>query len=203
MSYNKSSKNDMQRKYKKYKEKYQLLKKTTNYNLGDGAQVSIIKNYISNTKDIFDELKSKIPWRRFEYFVHGRKVKSPRLMNIVDLTVDNNNLDNFNRVKRKIERIAKRKFTYAVLNYYRNGKDYIGFHADREVGKDNIVVSVSLGATRRFVLRHKIREMTRHEFLLEDGDVMIFNEKAIKSVYKHSIPKMANVGQRINITFRQ
>ncbi|CAF3798372.1 unnamed protein product, partial [Rotaria sp. Silwood1] len=44
------------------------------------------------------------------------------------------------------------KFAYCLVNLYRNGNDYINFHADNEA-KD-IIASISLGATRKFLVRH-------------------------------------------------
>jgi len=188
-------------KYLKYKKKYLSIKKTgIKYDLDNGARVIYFKKYITNTKKLFEELRTSIPWKQFDYVVHGRTVKSPRLMNIIDLT-KNSELPNFKLVTKKIEKLTNKQFSYAVLNFYRDGNDYVGYHADRET--NGIVVSVSLGATRRFILRHKIKENQKHTFLLEDGDVLVLNEAAIKGVYKHSVPKMANVGPRISITFRE
>lgn len=181
-----------------------IYKKQT-YNLGDGAKVVVIPEYVNKPNDLFAELHNNIKWRRFKYEVNGQKVDSPRLMNIIYLDDNNNliNLPNLNRILKRIEKITGVIFKYAVLNLYRHGKDHIGYHADREVSRGQIVVSVTVGATRRFVLKHKFREGVRHVFMLSHGDVMILNDAAIKGVYKHAVPKMANVGPRINITFRE
>ena len=82
------------------------------------------------------------------------------------------------------------------------GNDYISYNSDNEV-KLGQTVSISVGATRRFILKHKFRKGVKQTFLLEDGDVMILNDAAIRFSYKHSIPKMANSEPRINITFRE
>ena len=171
------------------------------YNLGDGAKVTYIPGYIPDTKILFEELLEEIPWKKYRYEVHGTEVDSPRLMHII--SKDNPKLSLFPKLKKRIEKLLKVEFSYAVLNFYRDGEDYIGYHPDREVDSDQVVVSVSLGATRRFALKHRFRPGIRHVFMLRDGDVLVLNEMAIKGVYKHSVPKMKNVGPRINITFRQ
>ena len=127
---------------------------------------------------------------------------SPRLMHIVDLDSDLSHIPLFIALKTLLENEIKLKFVFAVLNYYRDGKDYIGYHADREVTPGSRVVSVSLGAKRKFVLKHKFKNI-KYEYMLKDGDILILNESAIKTHYLHSVPKMANVGPRINITFRE
>ena len=175
------------------------------YNLGDGAKVVVIAGYVAKPNDLFAELHDNIKWKRFKYEVNGQKVDSPRLMNIIYLDDDNNltNLPNLDHILKRVEKITGTTFKYAVLNFYRDGKDHIGYHADREVSSGQIVVSVTVGATRRFVLKHKFREGVRHVFMPSHGDVMILNDAAIKGVYKHAVPKMANAGPRINITFRE
>lgn len=185
---------------------YKKIYKKQTYNLGDNAKVIIIPKYVNNPNNLFTELQSNIKWKHFKYDVYGKKVDSPRLMNIVYF--DNNsdvvkNLPNLNCILERVQKITGVIFKYAVLNYYRDGKDSIGYHADREVSKGQIVVSVTVGATRRFVLKHKFREGVRHVFMPSHGDVMILNDAAIMGVYKHGVPKMANVGPRINITLRQ
>jgi alkylated DNA repair dioxygenase AlkB len=175
------------------------------YNFGDGAKVSHIPKYVTNPDELMIELMENIPWRTYNYEVYGRKVTSPRLMHIIHYNKkeNNNNLSELDKIKKRIEKLTGIIFKSVVLNYYRDGNDYISFHSDREVKKGGIVVSVTVGTTRRFVLKHKFRENIKHVFLLEHGDVLILNEHAIKTAYKHSVPKMANVGSRINITFRQ
>ena len=41
------------------------------------------------------------------------------------------------------------EFDYCLVNLYRDGNDYINFHADNE--ERDIVASMTLGATRRYV----------------------------------------------------
>ncbi|XWV25222.1 2OG-Fe(II) oxygenase [Tupanvirus deep ocean] len=176
------------------------------YNLGDGAKVTHIPHYVTNPDALFEELHDNMPWNKYKYELHGKEVTSPRLMHIIKFDNDDNILDNlpeFAKIKKRTEKITGVNFKFAVLNYYRDGNDYIGFHPDREVKSGDIVVSVTVGAARRFVLKHRFRDNVKHVFILEHGDILILNEPAIKTAYKHSIPKMANVGPRINITFRQ
>jgi alkylated DNA repair dioxygenase AlkB len=174
------------------------------YNLGDNANITLIPKYIKNSDKLFDELFHKISWEKFKYKVYDKMVTSPRLMHIIHFSSgDNNILPELIKAKQRLEKISSVSFNYAVLNYYRDGNDYIGFHPDREVKAGQIVASVSLGATRRFILKHRYRDDIKHIFTPNHGDVLILNDAAIKTMYKHSIPKMANVGPRISITFRE
>ena len=61
-------------------------------------------------------------------------------------------------LKEQIEKICGEKFNYVLVNLYRNGQDSNGWHADDELalGKNPIIASLSLGATRRFDLKHNL-----------------------------------------------
>jgi len=95
----------------------------------------------------------------------------------------------------------------AVLaNYYRDGRDSVGWHADdeRERGptRDDVAIaSLSLGATRRFVLRHR-ESGERREFALTDGSLLVMRGRTQRH-WRHALPKTAApVGPRLNLTFR-
>jgi alkylated DNA repair dioxygenase AlkB len=94
----------------------------------------------------------------------------------------------------------------AVLaNYYRDGSDSVGWHSDdeRELGpaRDDIAIaSLSLGATRRFVMRHETGE--RRAFALTDGSLLVMRGTT-QQHWRHALPKTAErVGPRLNLTFR-
>ena len=48
-------------------------------------------------------------------------------------------------------------FNSCLLNYYPSGSEGMGYHADdeKELGHQPIIASLSLGATRKFVFKHK------------------------------------------------
>jgi len=75
-------------------------------------------------------------------------------------------------LKKKIETILNFEFDYLLMNYYRNGKDYIGYHADREARPEgkNVIASLSFGVTRRFLFRHRKKiELGVIEYALTHG----------------------------------
>lgn len=174
-----------------------------NYNLGDGAKVYYIPGYLENPNGLFAELASDVPWERMPYEVNGIEVLSPRLMHIIKMDKNAEDFPMFAKLRKRMEKLTGVRFKYAVLNYYRDGNDHIGFHSDREVDCNQIVASVSLGSTRRFVFKHRFRKDVVHKFMLGNGDVLVINTEAIKTSYKHAVPKMKNAGPRISITFRE
>ena len=91
-----------------------------------------------------------------------------------------------------------------LLNLYRDGRDGMGWHADDEpeLGRDPVIASVSLGATRRFCLRHRRRRNLRLDLPLPHGSLLCMSG-ATQHHWVHALPKTAPpVGERINLTFR-
>jgi alkylated DNA repair dioxygenase AlkB len=104
----------------------------------------------------------------------------------------------------RVESLAGQRFNSVLLNLYRDGRDGMGWHADDEpeLGREPVIASVSLGATRRFRLRHRRhRETTAID--LEHGSLLLMRGPT-QHHWVHAVPKTARpVGERINLTFRQ
>ena len=95
-------------------------------------------------------------------------------------------------------------FNSCLLNYYPSGEDGMGYHADneRELGKQPVIASLSLGATRKFVFKHK-KTQDKVELYLESGQLIVMHGDT-QSFWKHSITKTKKVTTgRISLTFRQ
>lgn len=96
------------------------------------------------------------------------------------------------------------RFNSVLLNRYRGGTDYMGWHSDDEpeLGPAPLIASLSLGAARRFLLRRRDDPARKAEYLLGHGDLLLMGG-ATQRHYQHALPKMARVqGERINLTFR-
>jgi alkylated DNA repair dioxygenase AlkB len=107
-------------------------------------------------------------------------------------------------IKEKVEDFMKVKFTTVLLNYYRDGNDSNGWHADneKELGKNPIIASVSFGAKRVFQMKHNSIKEQKFKIELEHGSLLIM-KGTTQHFWKHQIPKSTkNVGPRINLTFR-
>lgn len=95
-------------------------------------------------------------------------------------------------------------FNVCLLNYYEDGSQRIGWHADREeVGRTTPIASISLGATRQFLIRGKEHGVQdRVSLFLTNGSLVIM-ENVCQLKYLHSVPKESDVTEgRINLTFR-
>lgn len=107
-------------------------------------------------------------------------------------------------IKQRIEAAADTTFNSLLLNLYRDGRDSIGMHADDEpeLGTNPVIGSLSLGAERKFVLKHPASG-ERLEFNLAHGSLLVMGGKS-QHHWRHGVPKTRlPVGPRINLTFRQ
>jgi alkylated DNA repair dioxygenase AlkB len=107
------------------------------------------------------------------------------------------------RLKAATEAVCGVRFNSVLLNRYRNGNDSMGWHADREpeLGLEPVIASMSLGATRRFDLRHTRSGVTR-SYQLTAGSLLVMHGRT-QAEWRHRVPKANAVsGERINLTFR-
>jgi alkylated DNA repair dioxygenase AlkB len=107
-------------------------------------------------------------------------------------------------IKQRVEQAAGAAFNSLLLNLYRHGRDSIGMHSDDEpeLGQDPVIASVSLGAVRRFILKHR---KTREKLIfdLAHGSLLVMGGSC-QHHWLHGVPKTeAVVGARINLTFRR
>jgi len=108
------------------------------------------------------------------------------------------------QIKQAVERVTGRRFNSVLLNYYRDERDSMGFHADNEpeLGPEPAIASVSFGAPRTFILKHRAKPKTV-KLALGDGCLLLM-AGALQQHWVHGINKeRAARGARINLTFRQ
>jgi alkylated DNA repair dioxygenase AlkB len=96
-------------------------------------------------------------------------------------------------------------FNSVLANLYRDGRDGMGWHSDDEpeLGPAPAIASLSLGATRRFVFKHRRDPAQRLALELPAGSLLLMRGDT-QANYRHALPKTARpVGARINLTFRR
>lgn len=107
-------------------------------------------------------------------------------------------------IKSKIEDLSGVQFNSVLLNLYRDGSDSVAWHSDNEseLGENPVIGSVSFGATRRFMFKHKSRKELKKEVDLTHGSFLLM-KGTTQHFWQHQIPKTAKrIEPRINLTFR-
>lgn len=109
-----------------------------------------------------------------------------------------------NFIKEKVSDIVNVNFNSVLLNWYRDGIDSMGWHADdeKELGENPVIASVNFGTKRRFILRRKDDNKEKIEIPLQHGTLLIMAGE-MQHFWQHSIPKEKKVKEdRVNLTFR-
>jgi alkylated DNA repair dioxygenase AlkB len=107
-------------------------------------------------------------------------------------------------IKAAVEQASGRRFNSVLLNYYRNERDSMGMHSDdeAELGPEPAIASVSFGATRTFILKHKATKSTV-KLDLTSGSLLLMAGKT-QANWLHGINKQTRPsGPRVNLTFRK
>jgi alkylated DNA repair dioxygenase AlkB len=90
-----------------------------------------------------------------------------------------------------VESATGHTFNSVLLNYYRDGRDSMGMHSDdeAELGPAPVIASVSFGAERMFIMRHK-SSGERLRLPLSDGSLLLM-AGALQQHWSHGINKTA------------
>ncbi|MFO0809982.1 MAG: alpha-ketoglutarate-dependent dioxygenase AlkB [Gemmataceae bacterium] len=106
-------------------------------------------------------------------------------------------------IKRAVELASETAFNSVLLNLYRGERESMAWHADDEpeLGMNPLIASVSLGAARRFQLRHNVTRAVR-TIELSHGSLLVMAGPT-QHHWKHRVPKETRPhGPRVNLTFR-
>ena len=167
-----------------------------------------------DSDELLTKLISKLPWESTVIKMFGRKTKIPRLqcwigdegcnykysgkkLNRQSWTKD------LTMIREKIYKEFKIDFNSVLVNYYRDGKDSMGWHSDdeKELGHNPTIASISFGSERDLVFKNKISKETL-SIAQVHGCLILIDGKTQKN-WQHSIKKTRKViGPRINLTFR-
>jgi alkylated DNA repair dioxygenase AlkB len=104
----------------------------------------------------------------------------------------------------RVAAAAGTRFNSVLANLYRDGRDCMGWHSDdeRELGTRPVIASLSLGAERRFRLRHRQHPQHALDLELAPGSLLLMRGDTQRH-HRHALPRTAKpVGERINLTFR-
>jgi alkylated DNA repair dioxygenase AlkB len=162
--------------------------------------------------EIMRRLREETAWKAETIFLFGREVAQPRLSAWYGAARYTYSGRTFTplpftplqlAIKQAVEAASGKRFNSVLLNYYRDEQDSMGFHSDDEpeLGREPAIASVSFGATRTFILKHKKQAKTV-KLDLVDGSMLLMAGK-LQHCWRHGINKERKpCGPRINLTFR-
>ncbi|PAM95624.1 alpha-ketoglutarate-dependent dioxygenase AlkB [Flavobacterium sp. IR1] len=178
------------------------------------SELILIDNFFTKEESdyFYERLLHQTKWREHEMQIYDKTVTVPRMIawyeDKENVGADKNGPNwtyELLTIRSRVEKETQLDFNSLLLNLYRNGKDGVGWHSDREdiTGKDPIIASVTFGETRMFRLRHKYRkEIPPIEIPLHHGSFLLM-AGTTNSYWQHQVPKTTrDVLPRINLTFR-
>ncbi len=165
---------------------------------------------------LFEHMRHEAAWSEEHVLIFGQHRKVPRLVawygdpgaSYVYSGVRHEPLPwipPLQHIRERVERLTGHAFNSVLANLYRDGNDGMGWHADDEpeLGPNPVIASVSLGAARRFRMRHRRRRDLTVDLDLEHGSLLLM-AGATQHHWVHAVPKTRRaVGERVNLTFRR
>ena len=170
---------------------------------------------LEEKKDLwFESCLHDLNWETGFIKIFGKTHQIPRLQawyadNEIEYTYSGKKLQRHNwnnlllEIKEKIENITSFKFNSVLANLYRDGNDSMGLHSDdeKELGKNPVIASLSLGESRKIYFKHKNKK-TNLVIPQANGQLMVMHGKT-QEYWKHEIKKTKKIKKpRINLTFR-
>ncbi len=170
--------------------------------LGDGAWVDHVPGWLTGADTLFDELVSTVAWRSHEMPMYEQVVPQPRLS---AWWGEGDRTPWPATIEPLADALTKRygiRFDSLGANLYRNGTDSVAWHGDRVYREQDeaLVAVLSLGSTRRFLLRPKGGGPS-HRFDPAPGDLLVMGGTCQRT-RQHCVPKAASAGPRISVTLR-
>ncbi len=106
-------------------------------------------------------------------------------------------------IKVAVESSSGHTYNSCLMNLYHSGDEGMAWHSDdeKELLADGAIASVSFGADRKFLFRHKVTN-EQVAVLLEHGSLLMMLGQTQKH-WVHRLPTTKRVTEpRINLTFR-
>lgn len=162
----------------------------------------------------FDRLLNQIDWRNDEVVIFGKHIVTQRKVAwygnaSFSYTYSNTTKEalpwtpELLELKRKAEDVCQARYNSCLLNLYHHGEEGMGWHSDNEdtLVPQASIASISLGASRKFSLKHKVHKESR-SVQLAAGSLLEMKDET-QQHWLHALPKTKTVtAPRINLTFR-
>ncbi len=153
---------------------------------------------------VFELLVAEAPWRQRERRMYDRTVLEPRMVTGWSGETLRNLPPRVEEMRQAVSDRYRVEFDSVHVNLYRDGRDGVAWHGDtnRKTLTDPLVVTVSLGERRRFLLRPGTAGSPTHRFAPGGGDLLVMGG-ACQHEWQHTVPKEPRgAGARMSITMR-
>ena len=169
---------------------------------------------LRDAEQYFDILLHTIKWRNDEAVIFGKKIITKRKVAWYGDAPFSYTYSKTTKtalpwtaallkLKEIIEQKADETFNSCLLNIYHDGSEGMAWHSDgeKDLKKNGAIGSLSFGAERKFVFKHKKTKGTVSR-ILEHGSLLVMKDTT-QTNWLHRLPPTKTIHTpRINLTFR-
>jgi len=168
--------------------------------LSDGAWFELVPGWLRGEARLFEHLLETTRFRSETRTMYEREVEVPRVY--AALPADGPGHPVLGAIQQALEGRYAERFERVSVALYRDGRDSVAFHGDYVARKlpEALVASVSLGAPRRFLVRH-VSGGRSLALTLGSGDLLVMGG-SMQRTHHHAIPKVARALPRMVVMFR-
>ena len=172
--------------------------------LDDRSWIDVARGWLVGADELFAYLRDHVRWQQGKVWRYEKWVEEPRLG--AGGSLRNPHHPVLADVQRAIAREYRAAFDGFGLAYYRDSRDSVAMHRDREMRwlDDTVVAILTLGATRPFLVqRRSTRDRsTARDLAPASGDLMVFGGR-FQADWLHGVPKTRHaVRGRISAQWR-
>jgi alkylated DNA repair dioxygenase AlkB len=179
--------------------------------LDDSSWVDVARGWLRDADVLYDALLRDVQWRQGRLWRYERWVDEPRLGSWWSLGKEPPHFV-LPAMQKELQRRYKITFDGAALAQYRNERDSVAFHRDRELRwlDDTVIAVLSLGQRRPWLLRPRANKFddispnggATHDISPASGDLLVMGGRC-QVGWEHSVPKVRHaVAPRISLQWR-
>ena len=162
----------------------------------------IARDWLLGADTLLHDLVERVDWQQGRRYMYERMLDDPRLSRLYarDDTLPHPALA---EIGDQLDALLGVELRGPGCNYYRDGRDSVAWHADRELKEleDTRIAIVTLGARRPFLLRGFGRRGKSRNLGPGSGDLIVMGGAA-QVHWQHAVPKMKHSGPRVSCTWR-
>jgi alkylated DNA repair dioxygenase AlkB len=178
--------------------------------LGAGSWVDVVRGWLVGSDLLYQQFSDTVAWRQGRIYRYDHYVDEPRLGAGFSLATSPHAvlLD----AQRALQHRYQVSFPSFALAWYRDGRDSVAFHRDREMRwlEDTVICVLTLGARRSWKLRPRASHYQNEdsdkgatlELAPSGGDLIVMGGRC-QADWEHSVPKSPSaLAGRMSVQWR-